>query len=54
MATKKGIVKKTKLEEYANVRKNGLTAIVLREGDELIEVRLPDFDNETGAWLMEI
>ena len=39
MATKKGIVKKTKLEEYANVRKNGLTAIVLREGDELIEVK---------------
>ena len=39
MATKKGTVKKTKLEEYANVRKNGLTAIVLREGDELIEVK---------------
>ena len=42
MATKKGIVKKTKLEEYANVRKNGLTAIVLREGDELIEVKPTD------------
>ncbi len=39
MATKRGIVKKTKLEEYSNVRKNGLTAIVLREGDELIEVK---------------
>ena len=42
MATKRGIVKKTKLEEYANVRKNGLTAIVLREGDELIEVKPTD------------
>ena len=39
MATRKGMVKKTPLTEYANVRKNGLTAIVLREGDELIEVK---------------
>ncbi|MDR1766448.1 MAG: DNA gyrase subunit A [Lachnospiraceae bacterium] len=42
MATRKGMVKKTTLTEYANVRKNGLTAIVLREGDELIEVKLTD------------
>ncbi len=39
MATKYGMVKKTLLSEYSNVRKNGLAAIVLREGDELIEVK---------------
>ena len=42
MATKKGIVKKTPLREYANVRKTGLAAISLREDDELIEVKLTD------------
>ncbi len=42
MATKKGIVKKTSLREYANVRKTGLAAITLREDDELIEVKLTD------------
>ncbi len=42
MATKKGIVKKTSLKEYANVRKTGLAAISLREDDELIEVKLTD------------
>ncbi|MCC8151994.1 MAG: DNA gyrase subunit A [Lachnospiraceae bacterium] len=42
MATKNGIVKKTTLSEYANVRKTGLTAIVLREDDELIEVKFTD------------
>ncbi|MBQ2799784.1 MAG: DNA gyrase subunit A [Lachnospiraceae bacterium] len=39
MATKKGIVKKTPITEYANVRKTGLAAINLREDDELIEVK---------------
>ena len=39
MATKKGIVKKTPITDYANVRKNGLAAISLREDDELIEVK---------------
>ena len=39
MATKKGIVKKTPITDYANVRKTGLTAITLREDDELIEVK---------------
>ena len=39
MATKNGLVKKTELREYENVRKNGLNAITLREGDELIEVK---------------
>ena len=40
MATRKGIVKKTPLLDYANVRKTGLAAISLREEDELIEVKL--------------
>ena len=42
MATKKGIVKKTPIEDYANVRKTGLTAIILRDDDELIEVKKTD------------
>ncbi len=42
MATKKGIVKKTPICDYANVRKTGLTAINLREDDELIEVKKTD------------
>lgn len=42
MATKYGMAKKTPMGEYANVRKNGLQAIVLREGDELIEVKATD------------
>ena len=46
MATKKGIVKKTSLKEYANVRKTGLAAITLREDDELIEVKLTDKEKE--------
>lgn len=39
MATKKGIVKKTSITEYENIRKTGLQAINLREDDELIEVK---------------
>ena len=39
MATRSGIVKKTKLTEYANIRKNGLAAINLRDDDLLIEVK---------------
>ena len=42
MATKKGLIKKTSLMDYANVRKTGLTAISLREDDELIEVKFTD------------
>ena len=42
MATKNGIVKKTPVSEYANVRKKGLAAINLREDDELIEVKVTD------------
>ena len=46
MATKCGMVKKTSLREYENVRKNGLQAIVLRENDELIEVKTTDDTEE--------
>lgn len=46
MVTKKGIVKKTSLMEYSNVRKNGLTAINLRDDDELIEVKSTDAESE--------
>lgn len=46
MVTKKGIVKKTPLTEFANVRKNGLTAISLRDDDELIEVKTTEKESE--------
>lgn len=46
MATKDGMVKKTPMVEYENVRKNGLQAIVLRENDELIEVKTTDNDRD--------
>ena len=42
MCTKNGMVKKTNINEYANIRKNGLAAITLRENDELIEVKATD------------
>ncbi|MGN0353476.1 MAG: DNA gyrase subunit A [Muricoprocola sp.] len=45
-ATKNGIVKKTSLEEYMNMRKTGLTAITLREDDELIEVKYTDSEQD--------
>lgn len=46
MVTKKGIVKKTNIVEYSNVRKNGLAAINLRDDDELIEVKITDKNTE--------
>jgi len=46
MVTKKGIAKKTSLMEYQNVRKTGLNAIVIREDDELIEVKITHEDSE--------
>ncbi|MCR5641556.1 MAG: DNA gyrase subunit A [Lachnospiraceae bacterium] len=46
MATQKGICKKTKLSEYANIRKNGLAAINLRDDDLLIEVKVASKDDE--------
>lgn len=42
MATRAGMIKKTKLMEYNNVRKSGLQAIALKAEDELIDVRLTD------------
>ena len=41
-ATRKGVIKKTKLEAYSRPRANGVNAIVIREGDELIGVELTD------------
>ena len=46
MVTKKGIVKKTSIMEFSNVRKNGLAAINLRDDDELIEVKTTSSDTE--------
>ena len=42
MVTKRGVIKKTKLEEFANVRRNGLNAINLDDADELLAVDLSD------------
>ena len=41
-ATKKGLVKKTPILDYANIRKTGIQAITLRDDDELIEVKFTD------------
>ena len=46
MVTKKGTIKKTKVTEYSNIRKNGLIAINLRDDDELIEVKITDKDTD--------
>ena len=46
MVTKNGIVKKTPLYEFKNIRKNGLAAINIREDDELIEVKSTDASSE--------
>jgi DNA gyrase subunit A len=46
MATRGAMIKKTALDEFRNLRKNGLIAIALREGDELIGVRLSTGDDE--------
>ena len=46
MVTKKGIVKKTPLSEFAHIRKTGLYAINLRDDDELIEVKVTNADSE--------
>ena len=42
MATKNGIIKRTKLSEYKNIRKGGLIAVVLKENDELISTEISD------------
>ncbi len=46
MVTKTGIVKKTSLMEFSNIRKNGLAAINLRDDDELIEVKTTSKDSD--------
>jgi len=46
MATKKGLVKKTKLTDYAHIRANGIIAIKLDEDDDLIAVRISNGDQE--------
>lgn len=44
--TKNGVIKKTKLEAYSRPRQNGVNAIIIREGDELLEVRMTDGNQE--------
>ena len=46
MVTKKGTIKKTPSEEFSNIRKNGITAINLKDDDELIEVKTTHKDSE--------
>ncbi len=46
MCTKKGLVKKTALEQYSRPRTNGINAVTIREGDELVQARLTDGKNE--------
>ncbi len=46
MCTKKGVIKKTSLQAYSRPRQNGINAISIREGDELIEVKLTNGSNE--------
>ncbi|EDO25685.1 predicted protein, partial [Nematostella vectensis] len=45
LCTKKGIVKKTKLEDFSRPRQTGVNAITIQEGDELLEAKLTDGDN---------
>ena len=46
MGTKKGLIKKTQMSQYASIRKNGLNAINLKDGDELIGVRMTTGESE--------
>ncbi len=46
MATKLGMIKKTKLESYSNIRKNGINAININKNDELIDVKLTNGSQE--------
>lgn len=45
MCTKKGLIKKTSLEQYSRPRTNGIKAVKIREGDELVQARLTDGNN---------
>ena len=46
LCTKKGVIKKTSLEAYSRPRQNGINAITIREGDELLEAKLTNGTNE--------
>lgn len=46
MCTKKGVIKKTSLEAYSRPRSNGINAITIREGDELLEAKLTSGNDE--------
>ena len=46
MCTKKGVIKKTTLEAYSRPRTNGINAITIKEGDELLQAKLTDGNNE--------
>ncbi|PLW98589.1 MAG: DNA gyrase subunit A [Marinilabiliales bacterium] len=46
LCTKKGVIKKTSLEAYSRPRQNGINAISIREGDELLQARMTDGSNE--------
>ncbi|HRE41203.1 MAG TPA: DNA gyrase subunit A [Ignavibacteria bacterium] len=46
MVTKNGVIKKSKLEDYSNIRKNGIIAINLNSGDELVDVRITTGNQE--------
>jgi DNA gyrase subunit A len=46
LCTKKGLIKKTTLQAYSRPRSNGINAITIREGDELLTARLTDGENE--------
>lgn len=46
MATRNGLIKRTKLSEYSNIRKSGIQGITLKNEDELIDVRLTDGNND--------
>jgi DNA gyrase subunit A len=46
LCTKKGVIKKTSLEAYSRPRTNGINAITIREGDELLQAKLTDGNNE--------
>jgi DNA gyrase subunit A len=46
LATKKGVIKKTRLEAYSRPRQNGINAIIVREGDMLLDARLTDGNKE--------
>ncbi len=46
MVTKNGIVKKTSLEQYSRPRQNGIAAITIREGDELLDAKLTNGNSQ--------